>query len=138
MTVKNEKSKDIGIDHLTEDEKRILLDWAKNVKSIQSNKKLSIKEKLKALKSLNNSEAFKNIAKYVSLKTKHYWENANWSERLGIICGGGTFAFFGFGGSGIAAMGGAVGLPLFLVTAAGGTLIGTIIDKLDNNDSKHR
>lgn len=130
--MENEKQmKDFEVQHLSKEEKKILLDWAKNVKTIQKDKNLNFNSKINALKELNNSGAFRSSTKFVTSKTKHYWKNASWSERLGIIGGSGALAIAGFGGAGIAALGGAVGLPLFLVTAAGGTLIGTIIDKLD-------
>ena len=40
---------------------------------------------------------------------------------------------FGGSGAGIAALGGAIGLPLFLLTGAGGALVGMIIERLDKN-----
>ena len=126
-----DESNDVKIEHLSDIKKKVLLKWAKRVKEIQKNKSLSFKQKLRALKELNNSEAFKMSTKYISSYSKNYWKHATWAEKLGIIGGGGALALAGFGGAGVAALGGAIGLPLFLLTAAGGTLIGTIIDRLD-------
>ena len=117
---------------LSDTEKEIVLNWAKEVRAIQKDKSLTTKNKIKALSALNNSKAFKSTSKLMLMHSKRYWKNSSWSERLGIIGGGGALVLFGAAGSGIAALGGAVGIPFFLVTAAGGTLIGTIIDKLDN------
>lgn len=126
-----DESNDVKIEHLSETEKKELLKWAKNVKGIQKDKSLNFKQKLGALKELNNSDAFKTSIKYVNSYSKHYWKHATWAEKLGIIGGGGALALAGIGGAGVAALGGAIGLPLFLLTASGGTLIGTIVDRLD-------
>ena len=49
---------------------------------------------------------------------------------MAILAGGGTLLTAGLAGSGIAALGGAIGVPLFLLTAAGGSFVGLIIDSL--------
>lgn len=126
-----EENNNLDFTEISADQKTILLDWAKKVKFIQKNKDLSFRQKLKKLNKLNNADTFKSISKLVVLHSKRYWKSASWAEKLGIIGASGTLIVFGSGGAGIAALGGAIGLPLFLVTAAGGTLIGTIIDKLE-------
>ncbi|MHA7864873.1 hypothetical protein [Flagellimonas marinaquae] len=123
-------NKYIDFDGLTEEEKDQLLEWAERVKAIQNDKSLSFKEKLNELKQLNNSSTFKNISKYVGKKTKDQWKKANYTKRLAFLAGAGTLSLVGFSGAGIAALGGAIGLPLFLLTAAGGAVVGSIIDGL--------
>lgn len=80
---------------------------------------------------LNNSGAFKSSSKLALYYSKKYWKNASYAERLAIIAAGGTFSVVGFGGAGVVALGGAVGMPLFFLTGAGGAFIGTIIDRLN-------
>ena len=120
---------------LEDSERQNVLNWAVEVRKIQKNKSLSKKEKIYDLKKLNNKQAFKNA---VSLSLKYFknsWKKANWAQRIGIIGFGGGLALAGIsGGAGIAALGGAIGLPLFLITAAGGAFIGTIIDSLDKKN----
>ena len=130
--MKKPDNEDLNFSELTKKQKEILLEWAKKVKGIQKNDQLSFKEKITELKTLNNSGAFKSSTKIITAYVKRYWRNANWTERLALLGAGGTLIVFGSGGAGISALGGAIGLPLFLVTAAGGALIGIIIDKLES------
>lgn len=119
------------INTLQESERQNILNWAVEVRKIQQNKSLSKKAKIYDLKKLNNKQAFKNA---ISLSLKYsinYWKDANWAQKIGIVGLGGGLSLAGTsGGAGIAALGGAIGLPLFLVTGAGGAFIGTIIDTL--------
>ena len=123
-------NKYIDFEGLNEDEKKQLLEWAETVQKIRDDKNLSLKEKLNELKRLNNSSTFKNTSKFVIAKTKKHWKNANYTKKLALIAGVGTISLVGFSGAGIAALGGAIGLPLFLLTTAGGALVGSIIDGL--------
>ena len=122
------------IQSLEKSERQNILNWAVEVRKIQNNKSLSKKEKIYDLKKLNNKQAFKNAISLSLKYLKSYWKKANWAQRIGVIGLGGGLAVAGTsGGAGIAALGGAIGLPLFLVTAAGGAFIGTIIDSLEKN-----
>ncbi len=69
------------------------------------------------------------------IKTKA-WDERGWPARLalaGLTAGVGGV---GLEGAGIAAMGGAIGLPLFLRTSAGGALLGSIIQELEKTQNK--
>ncbi|WDF48382.1 hypothetical protein PQ459_07850 [Chryseobacterium sp. KACC 21268] len=129
---KTESSKRLEIEILKipESDREIVLDWATQIKMIQDQTTLSKKEKLKELKELNNSKAFKSAFKIVTQIFSTKWKNANLPTRLSLVGGGVGILFAGAQGAGIAALGSAIGLPLFLVTAAGGAFIGTIIDNL--------
>ncbi|WP_452233054.1 hypothetical protein [Lacinutrix sp. MEBiC02595] len=121
------------VEKLNTSEKEEILAWAKNVKEIQNDKNLNVKDKIKSLKELDNKTAFISLGKIIKTKTKKSWKNASWAKRLGVIGASGALLTVSGSGAGIAALGGAIGLPLFLVTAAGGTLIGTLIDELSKN-----
>lgn len=118
------------IEDLNSEEREVLLKWAQKVREIQSNKELSYTQKLNKLKSLEHLPALKNLGILIKDKSQIAWKNASWSKRMAIIAGGGTLVTVGFAGSGIAALGGAIGVPLFLLTASGASLIGLIIDSL--------
>jgi hypothetical protein len=125
------------INSLNNSQKENLLKWAIEVKKIQDNKSLSKKDKIYDLKKLNNKQAFKDVITFVVNYSKSYWKKASWSQKIGIIgLTSGLIVAGSSGGAGIAALGGAIGLPLFLVTAAGGTLIGTLIDSLKKKSEK--
>ena len=125
------------LEKLNDREKQNVLNWAVEVKKIQQNNKLTTKEKIYDLKNLNNKQAFKNVISIALNYSKSYWKKANWAQRIGIIgLTSGLIVAGASGGAGIAALGGAIGLPLFLVTTAGGTFIGTIIDSLNKKNGK--
>lgn len=125
------------LEKLNDTEKQNVLNWAVEVKKIQQNNKLTTKEKIYDLKNLNNKQAFKNVISIALNYSKSYWKKANWAQRIGIIgLTSGLIIAGASGGAGIAALGGAIGLPLFLVTTAGGTFIGTIIDSLNKKNEK--
>lgn len=123
------------IENLKDTDKEKVLNWALEVRKIQEDKTLSKKQKIYNLKRLNNIQAFKNVVSIALKYSKSYWKNAPWSQKIGIIgLTTGLIVAGASGGAGIAALGGAIGLPLFLVTAAGGTFIGTIIDSLKKKE----
>ena len=125
------------LEKLNETERQNVLNWAVEVRKIQHNNKLTTKEKIYDLKNLNNKQAFKNVISIVLNYSKSYWKKANWAQKIGIIgLTGGLIVAGASGGAGIAALGGAIGLPLFLVTTAGGTFIGTIIDSLNKKNGR--
>lgn len=125
------------LEKLDDVEKQNVLSWAVEVRKIQQNNKLSSKEKIYDLKNLNNKQVFKNVISIVLNYSKSYWKKANWAQKIGIIgLTGGLIIAGASGGAGIAALGGAIGLPLFLVTTAGGTFIGTIIDSLNKKNGR--
>ncbi len=131
----NKKELKSKINSLNISQKENLSNWAIEVKKIQDNKNLSKKEKIYDLKKLNNKQAFKDVLIYIINFSKSYWKKASWSQKIGAFgLTGGLVVAGSTGGAGIAALGGAIGLPLFLVTTAGGTLVGTIIDSLNKKN----
>lgn len=114
-------------------DKQNLLNWAIQVREIQENKSLTRKQKINYLRKLNNKKAFFNSIKLVPSMLAKKWRDSNLSAKLTLIGGSAGLFIAGIkGGAGIAALGGAIGLPFFLLTAAGGAFIGTIIDNLKN------
>lgn len=122
--------------NLNQEEKNNLLNWAIQVREIQQNNNLTKKEKIYNLRLLNNKKAFFNSIKLIQTFFSMKWKKASWSTRLALIGGSAGLLIAGSQGAGIAALGGAIGIPFFLVTAAGGALIGTIINNLNNNKDK--
>lgn len=112
------------------EKQRIILDWAVQIKEIQNDKLLTTKQKIQKLKVVNNSEVFKTIFSFVTKLLSSNWKNTTLPMKLAIIGGSSGMLLAGTSGAGIAALGGAIGLPFFLVTAAGGAFVGTIIDNL--------
>ncbi len=106
------------------------------MKQIQQNKNLSKKEKIYELRQLNNQKTFVNAVSIFKTFFVEKWKSANWAKRIALVGGGIGLAIGGSQSAGIAALGGAIGVPLFLVTAGGGALIGLIIESLDPNTKR--
>src|SRR5690606_21114042 len=66
------------------------------------------------------------------------WQDRSWAARLGMSAVGIATITGSTQAAGIAALGGAIGVPLWIVLGAGGTFIGTLIDELRKvTDGKH-
>lgn len=61
---------------------------------------------------------------------RQLWDERGWAARLGLLGGSIAGVAYAGQGAGIAALGGAVGVPLWLVVGAGGTFLGTLVDAL--------
>lgn len=120
------------LEELNEDEKKKVLSWAENARVITNDGTLNKKEKVKKLYEVTVKEEvvvtfLKSFLK--AIKT-HGWGRRGWAGRLtlsGLALGLGTV---GIQMTGVASAGFGIGIPIFLLTAAGGALLGTIIDEL--------
>ena len=61
---------------------------------------------------------------------RQLWDERGWAARLGLVGGSIAAVAYAGQGAGIAALGSAVGVPLWLVVGAGGTFLGTLVDEL--------
>lgn len=79
---------------------------------------------------LKEHRAIQSIIKLIAKETKrHAWDNRSERARWGIAAAGGGLLLFGSQGAGLAAFGGAIGLPLFVVFGAGGALAHVILEE---------
>lgn len=122
-----------AVERMDEDQRTLALAWAQKAQEISTRVDLSKSEKLRQLKGLETAPVVKAfiIGLAAALK-QHLWNERSWPARgalsglaLGVVAVGGQ-------GAGIAAMGGAIGIPLFLLTTAGGALLGTVVSELKN------
>jgi hypothetical protein len=107
-----------------------LLCWLQEIAAIR-NGSLSAYEKVKrSIKATAKSPAVVAVVKNLAVRLKGVvWDRRGLPARIGLSAA--TFALvFLSQGAGIAALGGAVGVPLFLVFGAGGTLLGTLIEEV--------
>jgi hypothetical protein len=70
------------------------------------------------------------LERMIAMATEAGWRNRGWPARLGLAAALVTLVTVGKRNAGIAALGGAVGVPLWMVLGAGGTLAGTLVDEL--------
>ena len=110
--------------------------WAQAMVEINS-RPVSRLEKLKAaLRSSSDREILAPILKVVWSETKRIgWDERGLAARMAL--GSATLALTLSGqNAGIAALGTAVGVPLFVVFGAGGALAGVIMEELRKSRSK--
>jgi len=125
------------------DENKALLEWAKNLKKIRESDSSKLEKAQKSISLTLKSKVIWPIIKRINSNlTDTLWTNRSWKARFGMGALAITILTIGGEGAGIAALGTAVGVPLYLVIGAGGVLLGTLIDELekiiykDNKKSK--
>ncbi len=74
---------------------------------------------------------FGRQARELGLRSKELlWDERSWAARIGLLGVSAGAGAFGAQGAGIAALGGAIGVPLWLVIGAGGAFLGALVDEL--------
>jgi hypothetical protein len=120
---------------ISEQEKEALADWLDSLLEIRKSA-FNRKQKLNQLTVvLKNSRPLLPVVKQLSTETKRII----WTERKGgfrSFLAGSAFAIFlfGFQGAGIAAFGGAIGLPLWVVFGGGSTLAYALLSELRKDE----
>lgn len=114
------------------EEKTALLTWAKELENIRKSDGSNLaKAKQSISLTLKSNIIWPILKRMNSQLTKILWTDRSWKMRLGLGAGAVTALTIGGQGAGIAALGTAVGVPLYLVLGAGGILLGTLIDELE-------
>jgi hypothetical protein len=115
-----------------EDERIQIRSWAESAIIIRNNHELTSKEKITAMGKITNKN--KIILKFIKATAKllkrHSWDERGWPARLAL---GGLTLGAAIGGSkaaGIATMGAGMGVKIYILTSAGGALLGTIVEEL--------
>lgn len=118
-------------DQSTEEERLLLLEWAQNLLEIRE-KSLPARSKAKeALVLTAKSKVIIPAVKLIGREMKRLaWDDRGTKSRLAIIGTTIGLTFFGGQGAGIAALGGAIGVPLWVVLGAGGAFAGMLIDEI--------
>lgn len=115
----------------TSDEQQLLLNWAKSLLTIRQSSLPVHKKAAAAVKLTRDSKAIWPLMKVISRELKRVgWDDRSWKARLGLGAIVATIAAVGNAGAGIAALGGGIGVPLWVVIGAGGTFAGVLVDEL--------
>jgi len=121
------------------DQKMALMSWAQELVAIRSADVSLPRRAAAAVKASMRRETVAVLLKRIQgsatkagVRAKVLlWDNRNWATRVAL---GGVGAGLAVGGAeagaGIAALGSAIGVPLWLVTASGGAFLGALIDEL--------
>lgn len=115
---------------LSDSEKKALLVWSQKAVAIRDDNSLGKVAKVKALNSIENGEIARIfMATVFKVAKEKTWTNQSWARRLGVA-GVATGLTFGGASVGIATMGAGMGVPLIVMTAAGGVILGAAIDEI--------
>ena len=110
--------------------------WATGLLEIRQSNLTRRRKAIAAVKLTFKSKVIWPILKKSSSELKRVgWDERSWTSRLGLWAIIGTVVTFGNAGAGIAALGGAIGVPLWIVLGAGGSFAGLLIDEITKRKS---
>lgn len=123
---------------LKNSERERLLSWAQELQRIRESPlspwrkgQLALQASIRADVALPLLRHFARESRSLGIRSKKYlWDNRGWGVRLGMIGLSVGGVVLGGKGAGIAALGGAIGVPLWLVVGTGGVVLGSLIDEL--------
>ncbi|TBB95941.1 hypothetical protein ELH39_01075 [Rhizobium ruizarguesonis] len=108
-----------------------LRDWARLLIDLKGEKISAAAKARKAISLTTSSKVILPAMKIISAQAKkHGWDNRTSTQRLGIAAAAGAVALFPGAYAGIAALGGAVGVPLWMVFGGGSMFLKVLYDEL--------
>jgi hypothetical protein len=119
------------VSQATAGERLVLLRWAQILQSIiNAPTSKTLKCKL-AVQATMQFDVLFPIMRLIGSELKRLgWDDRGLPARVGLSAAAAALTLSG-SGAGIAALGGAIGVPLWVVFGAGGTFVGVIIDELN-------
>lgn len=119
------------VESATPEEQLELFSWAGDLLEIRHSNLSARRKATEALKLTCRRKVVWPLVKRSSKELKRVgWDQRSWKARLGIGAAVGTLVAVGNAGAGIAALGGAIGVPLWIVIGAGGTFAGVLIEEV--------
>ncbi|MCW1754469.1 hypothetical protein [Rhizobium acaciae] len=108
-----------------------LRDWARLLIDLIDENISAAAKARKAISLTASSKVILPAMKIISGQAKkHGWDNRTSTQRLGIAAAAGAFAMFPGAHAGIAALGGAIGVPLWAVFGGGSMFLKVLYDEL--------
>ncbi|TBC71538.1 hypothetical protein ELH27_01045 [Rhizobium leguminosarum] len=130
----NDSQKQLAISiagSVTRTEADALRDWARLLIDLKDEKISAAAKARKAISLTASSKVILPAMKIISSQAKkHGWDNRTPTQRFGIAAAAGAFALFPGANAGIAALGGAVGVPLWMVFGGGSMFLKVLYDEL--------
>jgi|GEM_PF-1066204 len=109
-----------------------LLSWAKSLVALRQSSVGRLAKARSAVALTVKSGVAVKVVQITARRAKAIaWTDRSWAVRLGGIAAVGTATVAGGQGAGIAALGGAIGVPLWMVLGAGGAFAGVLIEELE-------
>lgn len=115
----------------TSAEQSALLQWASEMRIIMNSSASRVGKATLAIRATARSKILLPVMKVTGSELKrHGWDNRGLPACIAIGAAATALTVSG-SGAGIAALGGAIGVPLWVVFGAGGAFVGVIIDELN-------
>lgn len=119
------------LEELDDPAREDLAHWATSLLALRDADLRRIPKAREALRLTHENRVASRVARVVARKVKAAaWTDRGWAARLGLGAAAVTATVAGGEGAGIAALGTAVGVPLWVVFGAGGAFAGAIIDEV--------
>jgi len=124
------------IDRADANQRRDLLEWSQSLLDIRNSSLSKIEKTKKALFATQHRKVILPIIKILGRQIKaHGWDNRSNKGRWGIIGASVGVAAFSGQSAGIAALGGGIGVPLWIVFGAGGSFVCMLIEELKKREA---
>ena len=118
------------------EEQKALLAWARGLQEIKNSNLESLEKAKKAIMLTVNSGTIQPFLGYLGAEIKRVgWDERGLPERMALSAAAVGALLFSGQGAGIAALGGAIGVPLWVVFGAGGAFIGVLINEVQRRIS---
>ena len=115
----------------TEAERVALAKWAEGLIAIRSSNAGALVKGKEAVQLTLRSEVVWPLVKMLGKELKRVGWNERGYKSRGLLVGAGLgLVLFGGQGAGIAALGTAIGVPLWIVLGAGGAFVGTLLEEV--------
>jgi hypothetical protein len=126
--------------HSSESDRELLKHWAQQLLEIRSSHCSTYEKACRAIEVSVNSKAIWPFVKMVSSEVKRLgWDERGLRARIALAMLGPAALLVSSQGASIAALGGALGVPLWIVFGAGGAFAGVIIEEINSDsDQRHR
>ncbi len=116
---------------LTYKEKQVVLSWLQELLRIRDSSNPMQYKVYRAIQRTLESDLLRGIVTVIWGQLKSIgWDDRSWSARLSMYAAAVALLVFGGQGAGIAALGGAIGVPLWIICGAGGAFAGMLIQEL--------
>lgn len=115
----------------TVEEQAALLAWLQQLSDARSSNITAVNKAIEALTITAKSDALWPVLKTVAGELKHHgWDDRSLKARFGIVGATAGLSAFRWAGAGIAALGCAIGLPLWIVLGACSLAAGALTEEL--------
>lgn len=124
--------------HLTNAERRALVRWAAELLRIRDTAAPPLRKAKAALDATYRAEVVLPVLRGAGQGVVDVaWRERGWAARLGLGAAALSALTLGGQGAGVAALGGAVGVPLWIVLGSGGAFAGMVVEELQRSIRRH-